>query len=63
MTVSTPTWNPDNYPQSSKPTFYILDGKGRIRRVIGGYTRNLEENIAAIIEFLQRDSQPATHRS
>jgi hypothetical protein len=54
-TISTPTWQADNYPQPCKPTFYILDGHGKIRRVIGGYSRDLEENIASVIEFLQRE--------
>jgi hypothetical protein len=57
--ISTPTWHADNYPQSSKPTIYILDGKGMIRRVLGGYSRDLDEHIAATIEFLQREAASA----
>jgi len=48
----TPTWHAGNYPQAGKPTFYVLDGKGIVRRVIGGYTRDLEENLSAIVEYL-----------
>jgi thiol-disulfide isomerase/thioredoxin len=54
--ATTPMWNKDQYIQTGKPTFYILDGKGMIRRVVNGYSRDLEEKIAGIIEFLRKDS-------
>jgi hypothetical protein len=59
LRVTMPTWRRDNYPQISKPTFYILDGTGTIRRVIAGYDRNLEQSIASIIEFLQKEMRPS----
>jgi thiol-disulfide isomerase/thioredoxin len=58
---STPTWHADQYPQISKPTFYVLDGRGIVRRILTGYGRDLEENIANIVEFLQKESNAATH--
>lgn len=55
---ATQTFEAGNYPQVTKPTFYVLDGKGIIRHVMFGYDRDLEQNLAQIIEFLQRESQP-----
>jgi thiol-disulfide isomerase/thioredoxin len=60
---STPTWNEDNYPQASKPTFYILDGTGKVRHVIGGYARDLDENIASVLAFLQQEAQSPRSQS
>jgi len=53
---STSTWDPDHYPQSSKPTFYVVDGHGVIRHVIGGFTRAVEDNLASVIAFLQQET-------
>jgi len=55
--VPTPTWHAGKYPQAGKPTFYVLDGKGMVRRVIGGYNRDLEENLAAIVQYLQKEAK------
>jgi len=55
--VATTTWHADNYPQISKPTFYILDGHGTIRRVIAGYNRDLENSLADVVEFLRHEAQ------
>jgi len=52
----TPTWHAGNYPQAGKPTFYVVDGKGIVRRVIGGYTRELEENLSTIVAYLQHEA-------
>jgi len=54
--ITTETWSDGYYPQTGKPTFYIVDGHGTIRRVLAGYGRDLEGNIANIIEFLQKES-------
>jgi len=54
--IATLTWQAGQYPQAGKPTFYILDGKGTIRRVICGYNRDLEANMASIVEFLQNEA-------
>jgi thiol-disulfide isomerase/thioredoxin len=53
--VPTPTWHAGNYPQTGKPTFYVIDGKGIVRRVIGGYNRELDESLAMIVEYLLRE--------
>jgi hypothetical protein len=54
--VTMPTWRTDQYPQIDKPTFYVLDGKGIIRRVIAGYDRGLEKTLGTIVEFLQKET-------
>jgi thiol-disulfide isomerase/thioredoxin len=59
--IATNTLEANHYPEASKPTFYILDGTGRIRRVIFGYSRDLEDNMAQIIEFLRRDARRTTY--
>jgi thiol-disulfide isomerase/thioredoxin len=51
------TWDAGQYPQMGKPCFYILDGKGTIRRILAGYDRDLEENVASIVEFLQKEQR------
>jgi thiol-disulfide isomerase/thioredoxin len=52
---ATQTFEEKHYPQVTKPTFYVLDGKGIIRRVMFGYDLDLEKNLGQIIEFLQRE--------
>jgi len=58
--ITTPTWHAGNYPQTGKPTFYVIDGHGVIRRVFAGYNRDLEENLATIVEYLQKESVTAS---
>jgi hypothetical protein len=49
-----------NYPMAGKPNIYIVDGKGRIRRVyIEAITREREAQIATVIEFLQKEAEQA----
>jgi thiol-disulfide isomerase/thioredoxin len=61
--VVTDTWDSTHYPQASKPTFYVLDGKGIIRHVLLGYSRDFEENLGDIVEFLQREAAGGTQRT
>jgi len=51
-----PTFDTDHYPQTAKPSFFILDGKGIIRHMIGGYNRDFEDTIARTIEYLQHEA-------
>jgi len=46
-----------NYVMVTKPTIYILDGKGLIRRVVARYDRDLERNITDILDFLLKETQ------
>jgi hypothetical protein len=43
------------YPLVGKPTIWILDGKGIIRRIFPGYSRDVETEIAKTVRFLQRE--------
>jgi hypothetical protein len=46
-----------NYPMAGKPNIYIIDGKGRIRRVyIEAIDREREAGMASVIEFLQKEA-------
>jgi len=54
--ISTETWDPGHYPQPGKPTFYVLDGHGKVRRVLAGYGRDREETLATILDFLQHET-------
>jgi hypothetical protein len=42
-----------NYPMLAKPTTWIVDGRGIIRRVILGFDRDKEAQIAKTVTFLQ----------
>jgi thiol-disulfide isomerase/thioredoxin len=44
-----------HYPQTGKPTFYVIDGKGIIRTVIAGYGRWLEEHLAKTLESVLKE--------
>jgi len=48
--------NLERYPLASKPMIWILDGRGRIRRVLLGYSRDLDPQIMRTVEFLIRES-------
>jgi hypothetical protein len=46
-----------NYPLIDKPTMYILDGRGIIRRMVIGGGREEERHLGASIEFLLKEQQ------
>jgi hypothetical protein len=48
-----------HYPQGAKPTIWVLDGSGMIRHVFFGYSREKEEQLARVIQFLLRESVSA----
>lgn len=48
--------NSVNYPLIGKPVIWVLDGRGVIRRVFLGYSRDKEVQIAATIEYLRREA-------
>jgi hypothetical protein len=50
-----------SYPQIGKPTIYVIDGKGVIRRVMMGLTREQEVQLALTIKFLQKEAQIERH--
>jgi hypothetical protein len=56
--LTSPMWRADEYPQISKPTIYVLDGRGVIRRVITSYNRDIEKTLAGILDFLQKEAVP-----
>jgi hypothetical protein len=46
-----------HYQLVSKPTIYVIDGRGIIRRVfVGGITPDREAQLATLITFLQREA-------
>jgi len=57
--VQTPTWQAGQYPQSGKPTFYIVDAQGIIRRTMGGFDRDVEKKLEGIIQYLQHEQRSA----
>jgi hypothetical protein len=57
------TPNGINYPLIVKPTVYVLDGKGRIRRIFIGGGRELEPEMIKTVEFLQREAAHAAMSS
>jgi hypothetical protein len=50
------TPNGISYPLYVKPTTYLVDGNGRIRRVFFGGGRDLEEVMLQAVEFLLREA-------
>jgi hypothetical protein len=50
------TPNGVHYPLISKPTTYLLDGHGRIRRIFLGGSREIEAQMLAAVEFLHREA-------
>jgi len=58
--------NLKNYPMVSKPTIWVLDGKGTIRRIFVGYSRENEKDIIKVVQYLTREataSSPNTNTS
>jgi hypothetical protein len=51
------------YPNISKPTTFVLDGQGRIRRIFIGAGRDVEEQMVATVAFLQREAKISTKTS
>jgi hypothetical protein len=49
--------NLKTYECIGKPTFWLVDGKGRIRKIFVGYGRDMELQIARSIEFLLAESR------
>jgi hypothetical protein len=49
-----PNWK--NYPMLGKPTIWIIDGNGRIRRIFIGYSRNQEAQMKKVVESLEREA-------
>jgi hypothetical protein len=53
------TWtggNYENYPAFGKSTFFIFDGKGRIRRITPGGGRDGEILMERTVQFLQKEA-------
>jgi hypothetical protein len=46
-----------DYPPLHKPTIWIVDGRGIIRRVILGFSRENEMQIAKTIQFLRKETK------
>jgi hypothetical protein len=46
----------NDYPIIGKPMLYVVDGKGILRRIFTGYDHEIEQRIAATIQFLQREA-------
>jgi hypothetical protein len=46
-----------HYPLIVKPTIYLLDGHGRIRRIFMGGSREIEAQMLQAVEFLHREAQ------
>jgi len=52
-----------NYPLLGTPTFYVIDGHGRIRRVIfGQLTPDRETQLASLIDFLSKETSAVAHQ-
>jgi hypothetical protein len=47
------------YPHIARPTFWVIDEKGTIRRIIEGSSDDLEAQLARTVTFLQREAQSA----
>jgi hypothetical protein len=48
--------NPTNYKHTVRPTFFVLDGNGTIRRIIQGNGDDMEAQLARTVTFLQREA-------
>jgi hypothetical protein len=48
-----------HYPLVSKPTTWLIDGNGRVRRVFQGYNREIEKRMLSAIQFLVREAAGA----
>jgi thiol-disulfide isomerase/thioredoxin len=48
-----------NYPGPVKPTLWAIDGRGVIRRIFLGYSRDMEKEIIRTLEFLSRETGTA----
>jgi hypothetical protein len=51
---ATPNWV--GYPVVGKPVFFVLDGKGTIRRIIKGYSMDMQFQIVRTVQFLLREA-------
>jgi thiol-disulfide isomerase/thioredoxin len=49
--------NLEHYPMTGKPNTYVLDGKGIVRRLFVGFSRETEKEIAKLVEYLQHESK------
>jgi hypothetical protein len=54
------TPNGINYPLIVKPTVYVVDGKGRLRRIFFGGGRDQEALMVQTVEFLLREAGQTT---
>jgi hypothetical protein len=45
-----------HYPLLSKPTTWLVDGNGRIRRIFQGYNRDIETRMLHAVRFLMRET-------
>jgi hypothetical protein len=50
------TPNGIHYPEFAKPTTYLIDGNGRIRRIFVGSGRDIEALMLKTVEFLHREA-------
>jgi hypothetical protein len=50
--------NIEHYPLAGKPMIWVLDGRGMIRRVFTGYSRDTERQILRTVQFLRREITP-----
>jgi hypothetical protein len=54
--------NVEHYPLFAKPMLWVLDGHGTIRRIITGYSRDIEVQLASTVQFLLREAELKTAR-
>lgn len=54
-------WGPNikRYPLVAKNTIWMLDGEGKIRRIFLGYSREKEDQIVKVVQFLLREAKGA----
>jgi hypothetical protein len=48
--------NNEHYPSIEKPSIWLVDGKGVVRNMFSGFSRDVEEQMARSIAFLQQEA-------
>jgi hypothetical protein len=59
MTPQSESPNELAYPHMVRPTFWVIDGNGKIRRILTGAGENTEAQLARTVTFLQREASGA----
>src|SRR5262245_39709043 len=60
MTPDASNFNKKNYRHAERPTFFVVDGKGIIRRIIPGNSDETEQQLARTVAFLLKEAEVAT---